>query len=92
MSWDEVELLFSRLPEVTTEDATLAIYGPFNYDGHYTSQSNAAFDDWLQERGSHMRIRDAEAVDALAEIAGFELIDDVAMPANNRLRIWRRAR
>jgi cyclopropane fatty-acyl-phospholipid synthase-like methyltransferase len=92
MSWDEVELLFSRLPEVTTDDATLAIYGPFNYDGHYTSQSNAAFDDWLQERGSHMRIRDAEAVDALAEIAGFELIDDVAMPANNRLRIWRRAR
>ena len=92
MSWDEVELLFSRLPEVTTEQATLAIYGPFNYDGHYTSQSNAQFDDWLQERGSHMRIRDAEAVDALAEIAGFELIDDVAMPANNRLRIWRRAR
>jgi cyclopropane fatty-acyl-phospholipid synthase-like methyltransferase len=92
MSWDEVELLFSRLPEVTTEHATLAIYGPFNYDGHYTSQSNAAFDDWLQERGSHMRIRDAEAVDALAEIAGFELIDDIAMPANNRLRIWRRAR
>lgn len=92
MSWDEVELLFSRLPEVTTEDAMLAIYGPFNYDGHYTSQSNAAFDDWLQERGSHMRIRDAEAVDALAEIAGFELIDDVAMPANNRLRIWQRAR
>jgi cyclopropane fatty-acyl-phospholipid synthase-like methyltransferase len=92
MSWDEVELLFSRLPEVTTEHAMLAIYGPFNYDGHYTSQSNAEFDDWLQARGSHMRIRDAEAVDALAEIAGFELIDDVAMPANNRLRIWQRAR
>lgn len=92
MSWAEVERLFNHLARVTTDDAKLAIYGPFNYDGHYTSESNAAFDDWLQARGEHMRIRDAEAVDALAEAAGFDLIDDVAMPANNRLRIWQRAR
>ena len=92
MSWAEVERLFQQLGRVTTDDAKLAIYGPFNYNGHYTSESNAAFDDWLQARGEHMRIRDAEAVDALAEAAGFELIDDVAMPANNRLRIWQRAR
>lgn len=92
MSWAEVERLFLQLGRVTTEDAKLAIYGPFNYDGRYTSQSNAAFDDWLQARGEHMRIRDAEAVDALAEAAGFDLIDDVTMPANNRLRIWQRTR
>lgn len=92
MGWGEVELLFAHLAEITTEGAKLAIYGPFNYDGRYTSESNAAFDDWLQARGTHMRIRDAEAVDALAEVAGFDLIDDVAMPANNRLRIWQRTR
>ncbi|WP_109125321.1 DUF938 domain-containing protein [Dyella sp. C11] len=92
MSWDEVEELFDRLAGVTTDDAKLAIYGPFNYGGRYTSDSNAAFDEWLQARGTHMRIRDAEAVDALAEVAGFDLIDDVAMPANNRLRIWQRTR
>ncbi|HET6552577.1 MAG TPA: DUF938 domain-containing protein [Dyella sp.] len=92
MSWDEVELLFDHLASVTTEDAVLAIYGPFNYQGRYTSESNAAFDDWLQARGKHMRIRDAEAVDALAEVAGFDLIDDIAMPANNRTRIWQRTR
>lgn len=92
MGWDEVEQLFTGLPAATTEDARLAIYGPFNYGGRYTSESNASFDEWLQARGAHMRIRDAEAVDALAEIAGFDLIDDVAMPANNRLRIWQRLR
>ncbi|MBB5359795.1 hypothetical protein HDE76_003035 [Rhodanobacter sp. ANJX3] len=37
-----------------------------------------------------MGIRDAEAVDALATRAGFTLIDDIAMPANNRCRVWRR--
>ncbi len=92
MGWDEVQSLFAHLPGVTTKDAKLAIYGPFNYGGRYTSESNASFDEWLQARGEHMRIRDAEAVDALAEAAGFALIDDVAMPANNRLRIWQRTR
>ncbi len=92
MGWDEVEQLFGHLAAVTAEGARLAIYGPFNYGGQYTSQSNAAFDQWLQARGMHMRIRDAEAVDALAEVAGFDLIDDVTMPANNRLRIWQRNR
>lgn len=92
MSWDEVEEFFARIAAVTTEDAKLAIYGPFNYGGRYTSESNASFDEWLQARGAHMRIRDAEAVDALAEVAGFDLIDDIAMPANNRLRLWQRLR
>jgi hypothetical protein len=68
----------------------LAIYGPFNRHGRYSSDSNAAFDAWLKARGAHMGIRDAEAVDALAAAAGFALVDDVAMPANNRCRVWRR--
>ncbi|QNK03023.1 DUF938 domain-containing protein [Dyella telluris] len=92
MGWNEVEQLFAQLQAVTTADAKLAIYGPFNVGGRYTSESNAAFDEWLQARGAHMRIRDAEAVDALAQAAGFALTDDVAMPANNRLRFWQRQR
>jgi CheY-like chemotaxis protein len=37
-----------------------------------------------------MGIRDAEAVDALAQRAGFALLADIAMPANNRCRVSRR--
>ena len=92
MAWYEVEALFARLPAVVTNDARLVIYGPFNYGGHYTSDSNAAFDQWLKARDARMGIRDAEAVDALAAAAGFTLVDDVAMPANNRCRIWQRIR
>ena len=91
MAWPEVERLFAQLPAVATDDARLAIYGPFNYGGHCTSDSNAAFDQGLKARGAHMGIRDAEAVDALAAAAGFALVDDVAMPANNRCRIWQRS-
>jgi cyclopropane fatty-acyl-phospholipid synthase-like methyltransferase len=90
MSWPEVQRLFTLLPALTTPDAILAIYGPFNYDGRHTSPSNAAFDDDLRRRSPAMGIRDARAVDELAAGAGFALVDDVAMPANNRCRVWRR--
>jgi SAM-dependent methyltransferase len=92
MSWPEVEKLFGALPGLTTHDARLVIYGPFNYGGKYTSVSNADFDRSLKERAPHMGIRDVSAVDALAHGAGFDLIDDVAMPANNRCRVWQRVR
>ncbi len=90
MSWPEVEQLFARLDTALTADAIVAVYGPFNYDGKFTSESNAAFNDWLKARGAHMAIRDFEAVNALAEQIGMKLIADIAMPANNRTLVWAR--
>ena len=90
MAWSEVQALFARLPAISTVDAKLVIYGPFNTGGHYTSDSNAAFDRSLRATAAHMGIRDAEAVDALASHAGFTLLADIAMPANNSCRVWQR--
>jgi cyclopropane fatty-acyl-phospholipid synthase-like methyltransferase len=90
MSWPEVEQLFAKLNEVLTPDAVAVIYGPFNYNGQFTSESNRLFNDWLQARGAHMAIRDFEAVNALAEKTELRLIEDVEMPANNRLLVWRK--
>jgi cyclopropane fatty-acyl-phospholipid synthase-like methyltransferase len=92
MAWHEVEQMFAKLPDVTTSDACIAIYGPFNIHGRFTSESNAAFDRDLKAREAHMGIRDSADVDALASKAGFDLASDVAMPANNRLRLWKRRR
>lgn len=90
MGWAEVVRFFAHLPGITADDAVLAIYGPFNQDGRYTSDSNAAFDRSLKLRDPRMGLRDAAAVDALARAAGFALVEDHAMPANNRCRVWRR--
>ncbi|MCU0841194.1 MAG: class I SAM-dependent methyltransferase [Thiobacillaceae bacterium] len=90
MAWPEVERLFAGLAGVLAEDARLAIYGPFNYGGRYTSDSNAQFDAWLKQRGAHQGIRDFEAVDALAAGIGLVLAEDRSMPANNRCLVWRR--
>ncbi len=88
MAWPEVEAMFAGVAAVTGADAKLAIYGPFNVDGHFSSPSNAAFDAALKARAAQMGIRDAGQIDGLARAAGFALVDDVAMPANNRLRLW----
>jgi cyclopropane fatty-acyl-phospholipid synthase-like methyltransferase len=90
MAWKDVRELFAHLPAATTKNALLVIYGPFNVDSQYTSDSNAAFDRSLKARDPQMGIRDVAAVDALAEVAGFRLLEDRAMPANNRCRVWRR--
>lgn len=89
MGWDEVRTLFRRLPDVLAPDAVVAIYGPFNYGGRFTSDSNAAFDARLKSDDPKRGIRDFEAVDALAGEAGLELAHDHAMPANNRCLVWR---
>lgn len=92
MAWVEVEQMFATLPSITAGDACVAIYGPFNINSRFTSESNVLFDRDLKMRGAHMGIRDVADVDALASKAGFDLADDVAMPANNRLRLWKRRR
>lgn len=90
MSMTEVERLFACLPGIMGADFKLVIYGPFNYGGRFTSESNAAFDAWLKERHAHQGLRDFEMVDALAGAAGLNLVEDRPMPSNNRCLVWHR--
>ncbi len=90
VSWLEVQTLLERIGRMLPPDGVLAIYGPFNYGGQYTSASNASFDAFLRSRDPLSGIRSFEDVDALARAHGLCLIQDVAMPANNRTLVWRR--
>ncbi len=90
MGWAQVEAFFAGLPALLAPAATVAVYGPFNRDGRFSSDSNRDFDAWLKARDPASGIRDAEAVEALAAAAGLALVADVAMPANNRCLVWRR--
>ena len=90
MSWAEVEHLFGGVGEVLEPGGAVCLYGPFKYDGAFTTESNARFDAHLKRRDPAGGIRDFEAVDALARAQGLRLIRDAAMPANNQLLVWRR--
>ncbi len=89
MSWEEVEKFFEFVPNALKEGGYFFLYGPFNYQGQFTSESNARFNDWLKEQAPHRAIRDFETVNKLACEQELELIADNPMPANNRLLVWR---
>ncbi len=90
MSWPEVEQFIAGVGRILAPGGVFCLYGPFNYGGQFTSESNARFDAWLKARDPLSGVRDFEALDELATAAGLSLLHDFAMPANNRTLVWRR--
>lgn len=89
MSWQHVLACFANMPKSANSGTLFIAYGPFNFGGNYTSESNAEFDIWLKDRDPRSAIRDFEAVDTLAKQVGMALIANIDMPANNQLLVWR---
>lgn len=90
MGWPAVERLFAGVGALLPSTGTFCLYGPFNYGGRFTSPSNERFDGWLRERDPQSGVRDFEALERLAHAAGLTLEADHAMPANNRMLVWRK--
>lgn len=88
VSWHLVEAFFQGVSQHLASGGKCCIYGPFNYQGKFTSESNASFNDWLKERDGQSGIRDFEAINKLAKQAGLLLEHDHEMPANNRLLVF----
>ena len=90
MHWPDVEAMFAGVGRVLRSGGCFCLYGPFNENGEFTSESNARFHMSLQMRDPGMGIRDKADLDRLAAAAGLERIDDVVMPVNNFTLVWRK--
>jgi hypothetical protein len=90
MSWPAVEQMFAGVGRILEASGIFCLYGPFNRDGEFTSESNRAFDAALKVRDANMGIRDDSALIALGERHALELVADHAMPANNRILVWKK--
>lgn len=90
MAEPDVEAFYAGLPTVLKANGKLVVYGPFKYGGKFTSESNAAFDQRLRDRGVGSGIRDVEWLNEMAETCGLVLLSDHSMPANNQCLIWER--
>lgn len=91
MNWPTVTDMFAGIGRILQPGGVFCLYGPFNYQNRYTSESNERFDNWLRSRDPHSGVRNFEDLDRLARSAGMELQHDYAMPANNRLLVWRKS-
>lgn len=90
MSWPQVQRMFRGAAALLPGGGVFAVYGPFHYGGKATSESNARFDAMLRARDPASGVRDFEALRALAQSHGLELEEDNAMPAHNRLLVFRK--
>lgn len=88
ISWPQVERLFAHIARALAPGGCVCLYGPYNYGGNFTSESNARFDVWLKNRDPDSGVRDFEAVNELAAAHGLDLLRDIEMPSNNRILVW----
>jgi hypothetical protein len=90
MGWPEVICMFAGVGRALVPGGLFALYGPFNENGEFTSASNQAFDEDLKSRDPRMGIRDREDLETLAANHQMSLEQQIAMPANNQVLVFRR--
>ncbi|HEY6035880.1 MAG TPA: DUF938 domain-containing protein [Kofleriaceae bacterium] len=88
--WEASLALFANAGRLLAPGALLYLYGPYRFSGAFTAESNAEFDRSLRSRDPRWGVRDVDDLVATARAAQLELVDTVAMPANNHSLIFRR--
>lgn len=88
MEWKKCKTLMKLFGRHLREGSQVVLYGPFNYDGEYTSESNKEFDAWIKEKYPGAGIRSFEDIKSVMEKNGFQLFKDYEMPVNNRTLVF----
>jgi hypothetical protein len=83
----EAQLMMRLIANNLSDEGVFCQYGPFNFNGQYTSESNRAFDQHLSEQNCG-GIRDIEELIEWAK--PLKLIETIPMPANNFLLVWKK--
>ncbi len=88
MSKVEVTSFFQGVGKILDKNGLFIVYGPFNYNGLYTSKSNEDFDIWLKQKNLQSCIKDFEFLESLAKKANLKFDQQIDMPANNKILCW----
>jgi len=81
--WSACKGLMTGAEQLLPSGGILYFYGPFKREGVHIAQSNAAFDESLQQQNPQWGVRNLEDVVALSNHHQFQLQEVVSMPANN---------
>ncbi|WP_373020064.1 DUF938 domain-containing protein [Thiomicrorhabdus sp.] len=90
MGRQNVSDLFANISNLLNSQGLVLVYGPFNFNGDFTSDSNRQFDQFLKNRDPNSGIKDFEWLNELAADAGLMFKQDIAMPQNNRILCWQK--
>lgn len=90
ISTPEAAVLLSEVPRALAKDGVFCLYGPFRQGGALVSEGDAAFDASLRAQDSEIGYKDIEWITEHLTLAGLEIVELVAMPADNLMLITRR--
>jgi cyclopropane fatty-acyl-phospholipid synthase-like methyltransferase len=91
MSIRAVHRMFALVGRILPDGGTFCLYGPFNFDGEFSSESNARFDASLRQRKASMGIRDISDLDLFGSDSGLFRMRLYAMPAMNHIAVWQKS-
>jgi cyclopropane fatty-acyl-phospholipid synthase-like methyltransferase len=91
MPWEAVIAMFAGVASHLESGARFCLYGPFNVNNNFTSQSNAQFDAQLRAGDSKMGVRDTAMIESLASTHLMPLEQKIAMPANNFILVFKKS-
>ncbi len=90
MSTTSMEHCIQKVGHALKEGGLFILYGPFKFNGMFTSQSNAEFDMLLKTQQAHQGVRDFEVIVNLAKSAQLSHEQTLPMPANNFILIFKK--
>lgn len=76
------------LHKILRPEGRFFLYGPFKFEGKFTSESNQNFDASLKLSHPHMGIRDFEMITEELGQTGINFKDRHDLPANNQLLVF----
>lgn len=89
LPWPAVVALFDGAAALLPTGGRLFVYGPF-LDGERSAASNLRFDLALRQQAAGMGVCELADLRRLAEGVGLALIEQVPMPRDNALLVFRR--
>ncbi len=88
MPWKTVEVLLLKVAQALSTGGLFIVYGPFNFEGTYSSDSNRDFDAFLKSRDANQGIRHFEEIVSICEQHQLQVLEKYAMPAQNFILVF----
>lgn len=90
MSWQEAMTSLNFFPQLLDEGSLLFLYGPFKFQGQFTSESNENFDRHLKAQNPKMGIRSFEEIQGILSNHAVEFQRRWDLPANNQILVFKK--